>query len=164
LWQIQVSPKTAINFLEQVWNRDLSAYDVDGPLPEIEPDTDAEALSQGRAMRFDDRVATVKRWRELAQAQHLSIRDLVIQATARQHFIGTPEEVARSINDYVQQDAADGFVFAPHLTPGGFDEFVDKVVPYLQEWGVLRTQYQAPSLRGNLGLDWQYQAASAQAS
>lgn len=148
----QVSPKTAINFLEQVWNRDLSAYDVDGPLPEIEPDLTSTALSQGRAMRFDDRLETVKRWRELAEAKRLSIRDLVIHATARQHFVGTAEEVARSINEYVQQDAADGFVFAPHLTPGGFDEFVDTVVPYLQEWGVLRTEYQEPTLRGNLGL------------
>ena len=30
----QVSPQTAILLLEQVWNRDLSNYDADGPLPE----------------------------------------------------------------------------------------------------------------------------------
>ena len=36
----QVSGPTAILFLEQVWNRDLSAYDPDGPLPDIEPDLD----------------------------------------------------------------------------------------------------------------------------
>jgi len=33
----QVRPATAIQFLEQVWSRDLSAYDADGPLPEIDP-------------------------------------------------------------------------------------------------------------------------------
>ena len=30
--------QTAIKFLEQLWNRDLSGYDPDGPLPEIDPD------------------------------------------------------------------------------------------------------------------------------
>ena len=33
----QVSGPTAIFFLEQVWNRDLSAYDPDGPLPDDRP-------------------------------------------------------------------------------------------------------------------------------
>ena len=32
------------------------------------------------------------------------------------------------------------------------DEFVDRVVPLLQERGVLRTEYEHPTLRGNLGL------------
>lgn len=82
----------------------------------------------------------------------MSIRQLIIKVTARQHFIGTPETVARQINNYVQDNAADGFVFAPHLTPTGFDDFVDKVIPYLQEWGVYRRDYQTQTLRGNLGL------------
>ena len=33
----QVSPQTAILLLEQVWNRDLSAYDAEGPLPDDRP-------------------------------------------------------------------------------------------------------------------------------
>ena len=36
----QVSPQGAIAFVEQVWGRDLSAYDPDGPLPDIDPDVD----------------------------------------------------------------------------------------------------------------------------
>jgi hypothetical protein len=40
----------------------------------------------------------------------------------------------------------------PHLTPGGLDEFVDRVVPLLQERGVLRTSYETTTLRGHLGL------------
>ncbi|WP_416980239.1 hypothetical protein [Streptomyces sp. T028] len=32
---------------------------------------------------------------------------------------------ARTINDYVQADAGDGFVLVPHITPGGLDEFAD---------------------------------------
>ncbi|EMS95485.1 monooxygenase [Agrobacterium tumefaciens str. Cherry 2E-2-2] len=148
----QVSPKNAIVFLEQVWNRDLSSYDPDGPLPEIDPEVSLPALAQGRASRIDDRLETARTWREIAKREKLSIRQLIIKVTARQHFVGTPETVARQINNYVQENAADGFVFAPHLTPTGFDEFVDKVIPYLQEWGVYRKDYQTQTLRGNLGL------------
>lgn len=148
----QVSPKNAIVFLEQVWNRDLSGYDPDGPLPEIDPDVSAVALAQGRANRVDNRLETARTWREIATRERLSIRQLIIKVTARQHFVGTAETVAREINTYVQENAADGFVFAPHLTPTGFDEFVDTVIPYLQEWGVYRKDYDHDTLRGHLGL------------
>lgn len=148
----QVSPKNAIVFLEQVWNQDLSSYDPDGPLPEIDPEVSSPAIAQGRASRVDNRLETARTWREIAKREKLSIRQLIIKVTARQHFVGTPETVARQINNYVQENAADGFVFAPHLTPTGFDEFVDKVIPYLQEWGVYRKDYQTQTLRGNLGL------------
>ena len=72
--------------------------------------------------------------------------------TARQSFIGTPDQVAREINKYVQADAADGFILIPHLTPGGLDDFVDKVVPLLQERGVFRADYSGTTLRDHLGL------------
>ncbi|CNL65547.1 FMNH2-utilizing oxygenase [Mycobacterium tuberculosis] len=40
----------------------------------------------------------------------------------------------------------------PHLTPHGLDEFVDTVVPLLQERGAFRTEYAGATLRENLGL------------
>ncbi|WP_421565438.1 NtaA/DmoA family FMN-dependent monooxygenase [Ochrobactrum sp. EDr1-4] len=150
----QVSPKSAITFLEQVWNRDLSSYDPDGPLPELEPDVAHEQLALGRANRYDDRIDTARAWRELADRDKLSIRDLIIKVTARQEFVGTPQTIADEINAYVQADAADGFVFAPHLTPGGFDEFVEKVIPILQDKGVYREEYSTSTLKGNLGLSF----------
>lgn len=148
----QVSPRAAIAALEQVWNRDLSAWDPDGPLPDVEPDLEAAKLSLGRAHNAEDVREKIKLWREIAEAEKLSIRDLVIKVNARQHFVGTPETVARAINRHVQERAADGFVFAPHLSPGGFDSFVETVVPILQDWGVLRRDYAHETLRGNLGL------------
>ena len=148
----QVSPRTAINFVEQVWNRDLSSYDPDGPLPAVDPDVEVTALAQGRANRFDDRLKTANEWRALAERENLSLRQLVIRVTGRKQFVGTPDAVALEIERHVQENAADGFVFAPHLTPGGFDGFVDKVVPVLQDRGVLRRDYAEPTLRGHLGL------------
>ena len=49
----QVSPQTAIAFLEQVWGRDLSAYDPDGPLPDVEPDPGA-TITRGRVRHEKD--------------------------------------------------------------------------------------------------------------
>jgi alkanesulfonate monooxygenase SsuD/methylene tetrahydromethanopterin reductase-like flavin-dependent oxidoreductase (luciferase family) len=42
----QVSGQTAIRFLEQLWNRDLSGYDPDGPLPDDRPRTSASTPSR----------------------------------------------------------------------------------------------------------------------
>ncbi len=148
----QVSPQTAILLLEQVWNRDLSAYDADGPLPEVDPDVSSTSIIQGRARMYADPLATADAWRERAAAKGLSIRELVIDVTGRQSFIGTPSQVAAEIDDFVQQDGADGVIVVPHLTPGGLDDFVDRVVPLLQERGVLRTEYATTTLRDHLGL------------
>ena len=52
----------------------------------------------------------------------------------------------------MQADASDGFILVPHITPGGLDEFADKVVPLLQERGVFRTEYEGTTLRDHLGL------------
>jgi FMN-dependent oxidoreductase (nitrilotriacetate monooxygenase family) len=149
----QVSPQGAIAFLEQVWGRDLSAYDPDGPLPDVDPDVDGGiSITRGRVRHEQDPRALAAKWRELAEAKSLSIRQLIIEVTTRSAFVGTARQVAEKINDYVQADAADGYIFVPHLTPHGLDDFVDKVVPELQERGVFRADYSGPTLRDHLGL------------
>jgi FMN-dependent oxidoreductase (nitrilotriacetate monooxygenase family) len=146
----QVSGATAIAMLEQVWGRDLSGYDPDGPLPDIDP-TDDTGITQGR-VRHVDPAAVVRDYRERAEAENLSIRELVIAVTNRQQFVGTAAQVATEIDQYVQADACDGFILVPHLTPRGLDEFVDRVVPLLQERGAFRTEYSGETLREHLGL------------
>jgi FMN-dependent oxidoreductase (nitrilotriacetate monooxygenase family) len=150
----QVSGPTAILFLEHVWNRDLSAYDPDGPLPEVDPDPGENVIARGRASvrMYKDPLQTAKEWRQRAESKGLSIRELMIDVTARQSFIGTPATVAQLIDDYVQQDAADGFIIVPHVTPGGLDEFADKVVPILQDRGHFRSDYTGTMLRDHLEL------------
>jgi FMN-dependent oxidoreductase (nitrilotriacetate monooxygenase family) len=150
----QVSGATAIAFLEQLWNRDLSGYDPDGPLPDIDPDVGEHTIARGRASvrMHRDPLATAREWRARAEAENLSIRELIIAITGRQSFIGSPATIAQGINDLVQADAADGFILVPHITPGGLDEFADTVVPLLQERGVFRTQYEGSTLRDHLGL------------
>jgi alkanesulfonate monooxygenase SsuD/methylene tetrahydromethanopterin reductase-like flavin-dependent oxidoreductase (luciferase family) len=150
----QVSGATAIRLLEQVWNRDLSAYNPDGPLPDIDPDPGENTIARGRAsVRMNrDPLAVARNYREIADAKKLSIRELIIETTSRQSFVGTPATVADTIDRFVQDDVSDGFILVPHITPGGLDSFVDTVVPRLQDKGVFRTAYDGVTLRDNLGL------------
>src|SRR4051812_45347251 len=64
----QVSGATALKHLEFVWNRDLSSYDPDGPLPGVDPDVSGDHISKGRAQvrMYRDPLATAREWRELA--------------------------------------------------------------------------------------------------
>jgi FMN-dependent oxidoreductase (nitrilotriacetate monooxygenase family) len=146
----QITGLTAIATLERVWQRDLSNYDPDGPMPDVEP-LDDPTVSQGR-VRHGDPKAIAAAWRERAQAEHLSIRELVAAVTDRHQFVGTPEQVADELDLHVQSDACDGFILVPHLTPRGLDDFVAKVVPLLQERGSFRSEYSGTTLRDHLGM------------
>ena len=150
----QVSPATTVAFLEQLWNVELTDFDVDGPLPAFDPVVSGDLISKGRASvrQLRDPIAIANTWRAKAEAGSLSARELIIEVTGRQTFIGSPDTVAETINRFVQDDVSDGFIIVPHITPAGLDPFVDKVVPLLQERGVFRTEYEGATLRENLGL------------
>ena len=48
--------------------------------------------------------------------------------------------------------ACDGFNLTPAHFPESLDDFVELVVPELQERGLFRTQYTGTTLRGHFGL------------
>ena len=98
-------------------------------------------------------LAVAAQWRAVAAEKNLSLREVVIEVTGRQTFVGSAATVAGEINHLVQADASDGFILVPHITPGGLDGFADTVVPLLQERGVFRTEYEGATLRSHLGLD-----------
>lgn len=76
-------------------------------------------------------------------------------AGSRGHHIaiGTSMQIADKIENWVADEAADGFNIMPALLPDSLTNFVDQVVPELQSRGIFRTQYESDTLRGNLGLD-----------
>jgi FMN-dependent oxidoreductase (nitrilotriacetate monooxygenase family) len=151
----QVSGPTAMVFLEQLWNRELSEYDPDGPLPEIDPIEGESLIAPGSipARSYTGRrQAVADEWRAEAEAGGLSIRELMVRKAARQTFVGSASTIARQLHDHVQARACDGFILVPHITPGGLDGFADRVVPLLQERGSFRTEYEGTTLREHLGL------------
>lgn len=154
----QTTPQTAIAWVEAIWGHELPGLDPDGALPRTDP-SDGQQRQGQVSTQVADRVARAEQLRSRAAAEGLTLRELVAAETARHTFVGSPNTIAAAIDHAVQERAADGFVLVPHLTPGGLDEFVDRVVPLLQERGVFRTRYETdpetganPTLRHTLGL------------
>jgi len=66
--------------------------------------------------------------------------------------IGTPEQVADDLIDWIDTDACDGFNFNIDRYTDGLEHLVDRLVPELQARGRFRTEYESSTFRGNLGL------------
>lgn len=151
----QVNGPRALAYLEQYWGADLSAYDPDGPLPDIEPSPDELDPSRGTIMieRRAGKLALIQSWRDLAAERGLSIRQLVLEVSGgHATFTGTPGHIADTWAHYVRSRVVDGFNITPHLLPSSLADIVDKVVPELQDRGVYRTSYEGTTLRDHLGL------------
>lgn len=150
-WQ-QVTPATALHAVGTIWGEDLSGYDPDGPLPAHDPvvtELGAEGGSSTTGARAQEVAA---RWRALAEAEGLSIRQLVVRVQSEGGFVGTPGAVADQLIRFVRTGAVDGFNISPWIVPSGLDDIVDRVVPALQERGAYRTAYTGTTLREHLGL------------
>ena len=122
---------------------DLSAYPLDGPLPDLP----YSAGENGKG-RFQQQL-------ELARRENLSIRQLVLKfRVARGHLqaIGSVKTVADLMEQWFIEQGADGFNVVPPLLPQGFEDFARLVVPELQKRGLFRKEYSGSTLRENLGL------------
>ncbi|WP_280445000.1 NtaA/DmoA family FMN-dependent monooxygenase [Nocardia brasiliensis] len=148
----QYTGQTALSLAGQVWGRDLSHLDPDGPLPEEDPERRPISETRGAPRHGQDPQTIAREWRARAEAENLSLRAVVIASTERSGFAGTPTQVADELAHWVRQGAVDGFNISPYLVPGGLDEIVDWLVPELQERGVYRTEYTGTTLRHHLGL------------
>lgn len=119
----------------------LDKIPLDGPVPEM-ADTNGP-LSRQRLLLEQARRDKLTFW-ELCLAN----------AGPRGHAlsIGTPTQVADEMEHWFKDGAADGFNVMPAWLPGSLKDFVDLVIPELQRRGLFRTEYEAMTLRENLGL------------
>ena len=74
------------------------------------------------------------------------------RATIREFpmFVGTPSAVADQMEEWFNQ-TCDGFVVAPNLVPGTYEDFARLVVPELQKRGLAQKEYRGSTLRESLG-------------
>ena len=151
----QMSARRAVAYFEQYWGTDLSGYDPNGPLPDIDPVEGELDPSRGTIPieRRTGKLAQIASWRAQAEEQNLSIVELA-RAVAPGHpaFVGTPSEIADRWVHYVRTRAVDGFNVLPHLIPNSLVDIVQTLVPELQERGAYRTAYTGSTLREHLAL------------
>ncbi|UAL12649.1 LLM class flavin-dependent oxidoreductase [Caulobacter segnis] len=138
-----VSLDNALSMLARPFNEyDFSQHDPDGPFP-LEAAAFGANSNQSAVNRI---VAAVK-------DENLTLRQAALRfATPRGHFVGTPEQVADSLQQWFEERGADGFVLFESL-PGQLEAFVELVVPILQARGLFRTEYEGSTFRESLGLD-----------
>ncbi len=139
--QQHLTIEEALPLLSFFIGHDMSPYPLDEPLPE---------LGGSEAMKSRTDLLS-----GFARDRQLTVRQLAMAvAAARGHLlvVGTPAEVADTLQAWFEADAADGFNVLPPYFPGGLDDFVDGVIPLLRERGLFRTEYEGATLRDNLGL------------
>lgn len=136
-----ISIDLALQYLGRFFDHhDFSQYPLDEPFPE---------LGEIGSNSFRSNTDKIKK---NAKEQNLTLRQAALQSAApRSPFIGTPEKIADLIQQWHEGDAADGFIISASL-PSALKDFVELVVPILQERGIYRTNYESDTLRGNLGL------------
>lgn len=140
--QALIHPSVGLQLLSNMsGGLDLSQYPVDGPVPDL-PETNGGKSRQRLLL-------------DLARRDNLTIRDLYLRiagARGHQQVIGTPQSIADQLQQWYEEEAADGFNIMSPWLPGGLNEFVQSVVPELQRRGLFRTEYTGRTLREHLGL------------
>lgn len=138
-----ISETNALSLLSDRFGIDMSVYDLDGPIPEdLAPSDSYHAFAKvmlGKARR-----------------ENMRLRDIYnLMAAARGHWVlcGTPEYIADTLETWFTTAAADGFNVMPSHFPEGLTDFIDMVVPILQERGLYRTEYEGKTLRDRMGFE-----------
>jgi FMN-dependent oxidoreductase (nitrilotriacetate monooxygenase family) len=136
-----VSGSNALAILSERFGQDMSAYDLDGPVPDLAPSDSYHSFAS---------VMLAK-----ARRENMTLRDLYnLAAAARGHWVlcGSAETIADTLQRWFDDRAADGFNVMPPYFHEGFEDFVQLVVPILQERGLFRADYEGMTLRDHLGL------------
>lgn len=118
---------------------DFSRHDPDAPLAASLNDSSSSSMIDSFTRIDPDRVWTL---REVVAHNAIGGRGPVI--------VGDPESVADQIEAWVRDTDIDGFNLAYAITPDGYREFIELVVPVLQRRGRFKTSYDQGTLREKL--------------
>jgi alkanesulfonate monooxygenase SsuD/methylene tetrahydromethanopterin reductase-like flavin-dependent oxidoreductase (luciferase family) len=87
-----------------------------------------------------------------AQEKYMELLGLIpYNSIPRPQFFGSAEKVADQVQQWHDLGAMDMLILRQDH-PYGLRDFIDLVVPILQERGIFRTEYESDTLRGNLEL------------
>ena len=135
-----VHPDSGIASLSIALGTDAAKFDLDGPLPEI-PETNQSQSGRERV------IARARR-------DNLTVRQLakILGAYGGLAIVGTPASIADTMEEWLFNNACDGFNVMFPTVPAGLDDFVNQVVPELQRRGLFRKEYEGTTLREHLGV------------
>jgi FMN-dependent oxidoreductase (nitrilotriacetate monooxygenase family) len=118
---------------------DLSEYDLDDPIGEVESNAIHSAVRAFQQADNDGRewkVRDIARWGGVGG---LGPR-----------MVGSAAEVADQMQEWIEVSDVDGFNLAYAITPGTFVDLVEHLIPELQRRGVAPTSYPPGTLRERL--------------
>ncbi|MCD1162083.1 MULTISPECIES: LLM class flavin-dependent oxidoreductase [Peribacillus] len=142
--QSLVDPYESLKFVSgYMGNVDFSKYSLDTPAKDVE-----FPLVNSIQSNFNE-------MKKIIGEEDIKVGELYARffsPARRDRFVGTPTQVADEMEVWFTEKAADGFMLQFPLLPGDLEDFVEKVVPILQERGLFRLDYEGDTLRDHLGL------------
>ena len=136
-----LSVEEALLYLGRFFDHhDFSQYPLDGPFPD---------LGDIGKNSFRGTTDVIKR---TARERNQTLREVALETATRRSLIGTPQTVADELIRWVEEGAADGFVLGFPVLGQGLDDFVQHVLPVLEERGYFDPVLHGTTLRQNLGL------------
>ncbi|REJ13937.1 MAG: 5,10-methylene tetrahydromethanopterin reductase [Bacillaceae bacterium] len=133
-----ISYEGALSLLGGWSGVDFSKYDPDQEIEYI----DTNAIKS--VLESLTKASPNKKWtvRELANFAGIGGMGPVV--------VGTPKQIADTFEEWIEDTDIDGFNLAYAITPGTFKDFVDLVIPELQQRGVVKKEYEEGTLREKL--------------
>lgn len=113
---------------------DFALYELDEPI----------AFNQGNAIQSATRQLQDSAWtrRRLLQQHALGGRYVTL--------VGAPEQVAKQLIAWIDETGLDGFNLTRSVTPESFEDFIELVIPQLQQRGRYKMAYTEGTLREKL--------------
>jgi FMN-dependent oxidoreductase (nitrilotriacetate monooxygenase family) len=138
-----------VSYLGSMVGLPLSVHSVD-----IDQPLAADMLKKAYANPMDPRSPRALKLLK----QGLSTRDVLAHGVINYHPVvaGTPVQVADFLEEWFLNGACDGFSVVPDIAHDGVADFVELVVPILQERGLFHREYEGKTLRENMGVPYQY--------
>ncbi len=133
------SPEGALVFMSGWMGIDLSRYDLDEPVGNVE----------SNAIR-----SVIQNYEESAQnGEEFTVRDIAVGGAIGglgPTFVGGAATIADRLQEWVADTDVDGFNLAYAITPGTFEDIVEFVIPELRARGAYPEQYLPGTLRQKL--------------
>jgi FMN-dependent oxidoreductase (nitrilotriacetate monooxygenase family) len=136
-------PQDALVLLSEILNYDFAARPVDQPFS----DEELRCINGLQGLR--DKVLRLSGIANPTTADFVKYSG---RATIREFplFVGSPKVIADQMEQWFEE-TCDGFVIAPNLIPGTYEEVARLVIPELQRRGLAQKDYSGATLRESLG-------------